>query len=343
MKIDLAKETPFTLRDRFHAFPGADKVLGKLKTGNTWLPIAYTNDSTNPPEWHIYPRAKYNGGMYLFRTNSFFEWWSKAVNDICGSDIYIDESETFDWDEEQVYLPAEHPDYQKELDRVKTTQIERENREREHLFKVQEKSRIPKKYLGKATFKNATVTADNQAAFDIAKGFLKSDVWSLTLVGEPGRGKTFLAMAIGNYALDRSNYYDDAGYPVIYYQVEDLLDELRAGYNYKGPHYGDDDDRQGSEPSYDGVMSDVLNIRLLILDDLGAEKRTEWASGKLDQIIDTRYREGRKTVVTTNVLPEKLGARISSRLKEGYRVVVKGPDYRVLQGLRLNQNSGSQS
>lgn len=85
-----------------------------------------------------------------------------------------------------------------------------------------------------------------------------------------------------------------------------------------------------------------LDAPLLILDDLGTEKLTDWAAEKLDTLIDHRYIKGLPLVVTTNVPAAQLSPRIASRLQDrrlGKVVTLSGPDYRV-QG-EANRGAGS--
>lgn len=132
----------------------------------------------------------------------------------------------------------------------------------------------------------------------------------LTIGGEKGRGKTHLALGIGWWWLANTKG------TVAYWQVEVFLDALRAGYDGKAS----DDQRYAFE--FTKCAS------LLILDDLGAEKATEWAMAKLDEVVDYRYINGRPLVVATNLALSQLPPRIASRLSEGVTVLVEGPDFR---------------
>jgi len=163
-----------------------------------------------------------------------------------------------------------------------------------------------------------------QAALNFVSG--KAKHYFLTLVGEPGRGKTHLALGIGWHWLE-----NNLGL-VKYYQVESLLDELRQGFN------ADTAERQFS---FDELMKWVKTVPLLILDDLGVEQSTPWARAKLDEIIDYRYIRGEKTVFSTNLAPAKLQDRIASRLQEGIVVVLECDDYRLVKAkVRHAKQSG---
>ena len=141
----------------------------------------------------------------------------------------------------------------------------------------------------------------------------------LTLIGPPGTGKTHLAIAIAWEWLETELSQS------LYYQVEELLDELRRRYRRWST-----DGQEGSDP-YD-LLNFTKRVPLLILDDLGAEKGTEWAVAKLDALIDHRYIHGLRTVFTTNLSADRLPERIADRLMEGTILNLKGESYRRKKG-----------
>ncbi|MCL0092087.1 ATP-binding protein [Dehalococcoidia bacterium] len=147
----------------------------------------------------------------------------------------------------------------------------------------------------------------------------------LTLIGPPGTGKTHLAIAIAWEWLETELSQS------LYYQVEELLDELRRRYRRWST---DGQEGWGSDPY--GLLDFTKRAPLLILDDLGAEKGTEWAVAKLDALIDYRYIHGLRTVVTTNLSADRLPERIADRLQEGTVLSLKGESYRKKKGRRSN-------
>jgi len=135
----------------------------------------------------------------------------------------------------------------------------------------------------------------------------------LTFAGEPGTGKTHLAIAISWHWLE------SAVGTVAYWQVETLLDTLRQGYAQ---------DKAAPLSDTYTTLNFAKKCSLLVLDDLGAEKATDWSAAKLDEVIDHRYINRLATVVTLNVTPNALPPRLADRLSEGKVFVLNARSYR---------------
>lgn len=135
--------------------------------------------------------------------------------------------------------------------------------------------------------------------------------------GGVGVGKTHSMYAMKKYWDDNpNNQICDC------WNTSDLIQELRADY-----------DRPKNEKKY---TLDYLkdSKRLLILDDLGCEKITDWVLEKFYEIINTRYNHVRPVIITSNhsipELAEKVGDRIVSRLVEMCDIVeLTGDDRRI--------------
>ncbi|MDA1278968.1 MAG: ATP-binding protein [Chloroflexi bacterium] len=136
-------------------------------------------------------------------------------------------------------------------------------------------------------------------AYHAAQRFATDRQGWLVLSGPSGTGKTHLAAAVGNALVE-------AGQPVRFVSVPDLLDHLRSAFD---PAVG---------AQYDQIFLQAIEAPLLILDDLGAQSSTAWADEKLDQIITQRYNRRLPTLVTTGFRFEELGDRLRTRLGDPY-------------------------
>jgi len=132
-------------------------------------------------------------------------------------------------------------------------------------------------------------------AVRIVHRFAESPEGWLVLVGPHGAGKTHLAAAIANDAIER-------GRPALFLTVADLLDHLRSGY-------GDD-----AEVGYDTLLEQVRTSPLLILDDLDAYAQTEWAREKFFQVVSYRFNAALPTVFTAVRPPNEIDDRLGTRL-----------------------------
>jgi DNA replication protein DnaC len=150
-------------------------------------------------------------------------------------------------------------------------------------------------------------------AYERAHEFAERPEGWCVLLGSFGTGKTHLAAAIGNRRLE-------LGQPAIFMVVPDLLDHLRATF---GPD---------SETAFDHLFESVRGAPLLILDDLGTQTTTAWATEKLFQILNHRYMMRLATVITTNARLDELGDRLASRMSDpelSICVSLAGPDWRA--------------
>jgi DNA replication protein DnaC len=182
---------------------------------------------------------------------------------------------------------------------------------------------IPKRFRGVGFERKPIVDMDRTLTRQI-RGFVR-DIGTnldkgrgLWLFGDVGTGKTSLAMLVSKAALE-------AGRSVAIYSMPRLLADIKETY----------EDR--SESSYMQLFDRLVGVDLLHLDDLGAEKRTEWVLEQLYSIINERWQEQRSVVVTTNLidvddLRDQIGPRTVSRLHEMCELIpIMGRDRRMQQ------------
>ena len=134
-------------------------------------------------------------------------------------------------------------------------------------------------------------------AVEAARRFAERPEGWLVLSGVPGCGKTHLAAAIVNRAIER-------GGPALFFTVADLLDRLRASY---------DDE---AELAYDRLSEHVRNAPLLVLDDLDGYSETAWAREKFVQLVSHRFHAALPTVFTSVTEPGEIEGRLGSRLSD---------------------------
>ena len=143
----------------------------------------------------------------------------------------------------------------------------------------------------------------------------------LLLMGTVGVGKTHLAVSMLKGLTER-------GFTCLFYEFGSLLKEIQDSYN------------SNTKTSELGVLSPVLNAPVLVLDELGASKPTDWVRDTMAHIINSRYNDQKLTIFTTNYLDERprdkdetledrIGTRLRSRLHEMCRTVeLSGNDFR---------------
>ena len=146
---------------------------------------------------------------------------------------------------------------------------------------------------------------------------VKAENLGLLLWGDVGTGKSFMAACIANALLEQ-------GVPVLMTNFSKILNQMGAMY---------------SEERYQYIAS-FTNFSLLIIDDLGIERGTDYALEQVYAVIDERYKTGLPVIITTNIGIEKLRnpvdvqhERIYSRVLEMCTPVrVRGNDRRMQIG-----------
>lgn len=187
------------------------------------------------------------------------------------------------------------------------------------------KARIPARY-DKCHFNsyqfplNESQKRALNTCFEFANKFPAVDQ-GILLSGPVGVGKTHLAVSMVKGLTER-------GIPCLFYEFGSLLKEIQDSYN------------SNTRTSELGVLTPVLSADVLVLDELGASKPTDWVRDTMYHIINTRYNEQKFTIFTTNfpdervaenkeTLEDRIGVRTRSRIFEMCRTVkIEGEDYR---------------
>lgn len=167
----------------------------------------------------------------------------------------------------------------KELEEKKRQEEYEEQMRR--INRLKEASMMDKKYR-EVTFEKYEVREENKKVFEMAKKYAGrfQDMYKknqgLLLYGPVGTGKSFTAACIGNYLLNNAK-------PVIMTSFVKILQDIW------------ENDR---EAEYITILN---SASLLIIDDLGTERETDYALEKVYNIIDSRVRANKPMIITSNL------------------------------------------
>ena len=188
-----------------------------------------------------------------------------------------------------------------------------------------ERMKIPKRYRDK-DFQNYLPNKKfgQDLILNKAKQYIYSDDYQegkgIFFIGPPGVGKTHLAVAI------LKDFFLKKGIVGLFRDTRTLLFDLKSTFD-------------GSASSRE-LLEEVLHAPILVLDDLGSERLSDWARDILHYIIINRYNELKPIIITSNIqlksndefeesLEQRMGSAIASRLNEMCEVIhVFGRDMR---------------
>ncbi len=212
--------------------------------------------------------------------------------------------------------------------------------------KVIAQARIPRRYehctLDSYEYSfsgaNRTLSRAYAAARKFVEGYpLETDGTGLLLTGSIGVGKTHLAVGM------LQSLISERGATGLFYDYRELLKQVQNSYN---PRVA------ATELE---ILAPVFDAEVLVLDEIGASKPTDWVWDTVAHILNTRYNDRRTTIITTNyanlpplgmasadtpaqqarlavkeeTLGDRIGERMRSRLQEMCVVVeMQGEDFR---------------
>jgi len=181
----------------------------------------------------------------------------------------------------------------------------------EHQIKRMERAGIHKRYWKlppelieemKGFIEGKQTIIGNKRAFDEVNTFIKNPVKGIFLYGIAGTGKTYLSVKIFQ-ALSQAQFIS---FPKFLLHLKNNFDDRTSWKNE------DLIDKLGEAP-------------ILIIDDVGAEKMSEWVAEIFYILIDERYSRMLPTIITSNFstqeIAERFGARISSRIIEMCKII----------------------
>ena len=181
---------------------------------------------------------------------------------------------------------------------------------------------------------HASLAFAHLGASKFAQEYDPRDGMGLLIIGKIGTGKTHLAVGI------IKDLILTKGIPCLFCDYRELLKEIQNSYN------------STVQTTELDVLRPVFETEVLVLDELGAVKPTEWVWDTVSLILNTRYNNNRTTIITTNfddqpaagangamsiaraatrpeTLGDRIGERMRSRLHEMCRIIkMEGEDFR---------------
>ena len=159
---------------------------------------------------------------------------------------------------------------------------------------------VPARYIDKS-FKDYEVTADNERAIKMVQWYVaeKPSDW-LYFGGGYGTGKTFLASLMAKELLKNFELHwpQEILQTIRFVDMSELFSALKTKMDIKNE-------------SPEKYLKEYCKVEILILDDFGAEKITDWSLNVLYHLVNERYKAERRTILTSNYDLEGLEKRLS--------------------------------
>jgi len=209
-------------------------------------------------------------------------------------------------------------EYWKEKDNQEY-EIEKRNHFREIINKIYKQNYVERKFQN-LNFENFNINSENEIAVKVSKDYIdkcitKIENKGLIITGESGVGKTHLVASIANKLIENDKI-------VLMGRLTTLLDMIKETFR----------DNTKSENELIEIYS---NVDMMIIDDLGTEKISQWALEKLYTIIQNRNENGLPIIITTRFDKEGLIERFSQSQDEQLVDAIISKLYQMCYGITL--------